>query len=177
MGLRHMPDNSLLPSKDSDPAFLVQAGYRYALSLTHHHYDAEDLVQQAWMKCQHRYGGVKNRTLLYTTIRHLFYDQCRRGKIVVFESIDGHPEPQADHSQHTHASADLDVLLAGLRTEEREAIFLNAVEGYTAREIAEQTGSPRNTILSHLHRARHKLARALGCEPGRMDADFPNEEK
>ena len=34
---------------DDDPHVLVQAGYRYALALTHHHYDAEDLVQQAWL--------------------------------------------------------------------------------------------------------------------------------
>lgn len=160
------------------PEPLIQAGYRYALSLTHHHYDAEDLVQQAWMKCHNRYGGVKNRTMLYTTIRHHFYDQCRRGKIVTFESIDDHPEPPTgDHCEPTHAAADLDVLLAGLRVEEREALYLNAVEGFTAREIAEQTGTPRNTILSHLHRARHKLARALGCEPGNIETDFPNRDK
>ena len=163
-------------SPNDSPAAFVQAGYRYALSLTHHHYDAEDLVQQAWMKCHHRYGRVKNRTLLYTTIRNLFYDQCRRGKIVVFESIDGHPEPQVETQEHTHASADLDVLLAGLRVEEREALYLNAVEGHTAREIAEQTGTPRNTILSHLHRARRKLARALGCESGNTEVDSRNEE-
>lgn len=29
---------------------LLQAGYRYALALTHHHYEAEDLVQEAWMR-------------------------------------------------------------------------------------------------------------------------------
>lgn len=158
------------------PKEIVQAGYRFALSLTHHHYDAEDLVQQAWMKCFHRYGSVKNRSILFTSIRHLFYDQCRRGKIVSFESIDGHPEPAAVTSGSSHAAADLDVLLAGLRAEEREALYLNAVEGYTAREIAEQTGTPRNTILSHLHRARRKLARALDCETGSIEADAPNKE-
>lgn len=38
---------------------MVQTGYRYALSLSQHHYDAEDLVQQAWMKCIYKYGKVK----------------------------------------------------------------------------------------------------------------------
>ena len=33
-----------------------------------------------------------------------------------------------------------------------------------ASEISEQTGSPRGTILSHIHRARQKLAKALGSE-------------
>jgi len=173
-----MAETSRNQSKDPDPESLVQAGYRYALALTHHHYDAEDLVQQAWMKCHHRYGGVNNRTILYTTIRHLFYDQCRRGKRVIFASIEDHPEPQAgSHQDLTHASADLDLLLAGLRVEEREALYLNAVEGYTAREIAEQTGTPRNTILSHLHRARRKLAQALGCTSGAPEARSPNTEE
>jgi len=173
MGTPHMAEISVNQSKESDPESLVQAGYRYALALTHHHYDAEDLVQQAWMKCHHRYGSVNHRTMLYTTIRHLFYDQCRREKRVVFESIEGHSEPQTGfHQAPTHASADLDILLAGLRVEEREALYLNAVEGYTAREIAEQTGTPRNTILSHLHRARRKLAQALGCR-----SETPNTEE
>ena len=39
---------------ENDLHELVQAGYRYALALTHHHYDAEDLVQQAWLKLTHR---------------------------------------------------------------------------------------------------------------------------
>ena len=145
---------------ENDIHDLVQAGYRYALALTHHHYDAEDLVQQAWLKLTHRYGHVKHRTILYTAIRRLFYDQCRRGKIVSFGPLEGGPEPTSSESAPT--CDDLDVLLAGLRPEEREAIYLNAVEGYTAREIAEQTGFPRNTVLSLIHRARGKLSRAMG---------------
>ena len=144
---------------DDDPHVLVQAGYRYALALTHHHYDAEDLVQQAWLKLSHRYGRVRNRSMLYITIRRLFYDQCRRGKIVSFGPLDDSPEPLSPET--TSSCDDLDVLLAGLRAEEREAIYLNAVEGYTAREIAEQTGLPRNTVLSLIHRARQKLARSV----------------
>ena len=31
---------------------LLQSGFRYALSLAHHHQDAEDLVQQAWLRLQ-----------------------------------------------------------------------------------------------------------------------------
>jgi len=143
---------------EKDPQHLVQAGYRYALALTHHHYDAEDLVQQAWLKLTHRYGHVKHRTILYTAIRHLFYDQCRRGKIVTFGPLEDSLEPTS--SESSPSCDDLDVLLAGLRPEEREALYLNAVEGYTTREIAEQTGFPRNTVLSLIHRARQKLSRA-----------------
>ncbi|WOO41381.1 RNA polymerase sigma factor [Rubellicoccus peritrichatus] len=162
-------------SKRGQSQEMIQAGYRYALALTHHHYDAEDLVQQAWMKCHHRYGTVKNQSMLYTTIRNLFYDQCRRGKIIAFESIDDEIEPP-DQSQNEAAiaqSMDLDILLAHLRSEEREALYLNAVEGHTAQEIAQITGSPRNTILSLIHRARKKLIRLVSGAP---EKPFPENQ-
>ena len=61
-------------------------------------------------------------------------------------------------------SMDMELLMSKLRPEESEALFLNVVEGYTASEISERTGSPRGTILSHIHRARQKLAKSLGGE-------------
>ncbi|MEM7792171.1 MAG: RNA polymerase sigma factor [Verrucomicrobiota bacterium] len=148
-------------TSNPQPRELIQAGYRYALSLTHHHYDAEDLVQQAWMKCYYRYGKIKNRALLYTTIRNLFFDQCRRGKIISFEPIDEDPDAvgPAPEKAAVGISMDLDLLLAHLRLEEREALYLNAVEGHSAQEISRITGKPRNSILSLIHRARQKLIR------------------
>ncbi len=149
-----------MDSREGSASELVQIGYRFALSLTHHHYDAEDLVQQAWLKLTHRYGTVTDRPLLFTTVRNLFYDQCRRGRIVTFEAIDDHDPPSIDPPS-PDASADLDVLLATLRAEEREALYLNVVEGYSAREIGELTDTPRNTVLSLIHRARGRLVAAV----------------
>lgn len=141
---------------------LAQAGYRYALALTHHHHDAEDIVQQAWLRCLSRYGEVRERRVLFTTIRNLVCDQMRRGSIMSFEPIETGPhgsEPLAGEN-NVGASHDLDLLLSTLRVEEREALYLNVVEGHTAREIAARTGAPRNTVLSLIHRARKKLAQA-----------------
>lgn len=139
----------------------VQAGYRYAFSLTHRQHDAEDLVQQAWLKLTRRYGRVKNRSMLFTTIRHAFYDQCRRAGIIAFESLDTVPEPAGTNGGDGAVSGDLEALLALLRPVEREALYLNAVEGYTAKEIARMTKTPRNTVLSLIHRARQKLRAAV----------------
>lgn len=140
---------------------LLQAGFRFALSLTHHTHDAEDLTQQSWLNLVRHQGHVKNKSLLFRTIRNLFYDQYRRGKIVVFEPLeDEHVELAADEgNESAPVSGDLDVLLAGLRTVEREVLFLNCVEGYTAEEIARLTGQPRGTVLSLLSRAKRKLRR------------------
>ena len=143
-------------------AELVQAGYRYALSIARHHQDAEDLVQQAWMKLSRAYGKVEGTPVLFRAIRNLFYDQKRRSKIVQFEPLDSHPEN--GRSESKGVSMDMELLMSRLRPEESEALYLNVVEGYTASEISEQTGSPRGTILSHIHRARQKLAKALGSE-------------
>jgi len=61
---------------------------------------------------------------------------------------------------------DMGVVLAHLRPEEREALYLNTVEGYTAVEIGAMTGEPRGTVLSRLHRARERL-RGWRVEGGR----------
>lgn len=151
---------------DNSAEAWVQAGYRYALSLTHNHQDAEDLVQEAWMKLTRRYGRVANRSMLYTTIRNAFYDQCRRGRIVAFDPLDAALEPVAPASDPAAGQhhADMETLLATLRPAEREALYLNVVEGYTAQEIARMTKTPRNTVLSLIHRARAKLRAALQAD-------------
>jgi DNA-directed RNA polymerase specialized sigma24 family protein len=55
----------------------------------------------------------------------------------------------------------LEALLMQLRPDERGALYLNAVEGYTAREIAKQTDMPRNTVLSLIFKARKKLVEII----------------
>jgi RNA polymerase sigma-70 factor, ECF subfamily len=141
----------------------VQAGYRYAFSLTHNREDAEDLVQQAWVRLTQRYGRVKNCSMLFTTVRNAFYDQCRRAKIVAFVPLEDAPEPAATASDPAEGlrNADMDKLLATLRPVEREALYLNVVEGYTAKEIGRMTKAPRNTVLSLISRARDKMRGAL----------------
>ncbi|MEM9594638.1 MAG: RNA polymerase sigma factor [Acidobacteriota bacterium] len=155
-----------------DERELIQAGYRYALSLAHSPQDAEDLVQAASVKLYERQGALGNRPLFLTTIRNLFYDGWRRGKVVAFRSMDSEPsgEPStADPSPGIRR--DLLYFLGKLRPEEREAIYLNVVEGYTAEEIARWTDRPRNTVLSHLHRARKRLASAAAEETQRLPAE------
>ncbi|MEM9557825.1 MAG: RNA polymerase sigma factor [Acidobacteriota bacterium] len=144
---------------------LLQAGYRYALSLTADVAEAEDLAQQGWLRLHRRYGGRKKTSLLFTTVRRLFIDRFRRGRrveLVALEDLETEPE---DLAMPSLEHVDLERLLAGLRAKEREALFLHAVEGYTAAEIAELTDRSRGTVLSLIHRARRKLvaeARQLG---------------
>ncbi len=150
------------PTSTPTDAERLQSGYRYALALTHHPADAEDLVQEAWLNLCRRYGRVESNALLCTAVRNLFIDQGRRKKIVQFESLD-QPEPpelppMAD--EEPGVKGDIAALLAVLRPVEREAIFLHYYEGRTAEEIGQLTSQPRGTVLSLLHRAIAKLRAA-----------------
>jgi RNA polymerase sigma-70 factor (ECF subfamily) len=140
----------------------LQKGYRYALALTHHPADAEDLVHEAWLNLSRRYGRVETNAVLFTAVRNLFVDQCRRKKIVQFDSLDEPegPELPAATESEPGVQGDLDVLLGILRPVEREALFLHYYEGRTAEEIGQITGQPRGTVLSLLHRAIAKMRQA-----------------
>ena len=68
------------------------------------------------------------------------------------------------HTTRLAAEEEMDAALGRLRIEEREALYLAAVEGYTASEIAELTDRPRGSVLSLLHRAKARLRDVLRCE-------------
>jgi RNA polymerase sigma-70 factor (ECF subfamily) len=140
---------------------LLQGGFRYALALTHHRQDAEDLTQEAWVKLCRRYGSVGSRAALFTAIRHLFIDRLRRNRVVAFHSLEEQQSEMAgDEPLLPGTLADLEQLLARLRPGEREAIYLHYVQGHTAAEISIVTHQSRGTVLSLLHRALEKLRRA-----------------
>lgn len=152
-------------NRNDDDRALVQAGYRYALSLTHDVNDAEDLVQQACLRVFRSRGRLVGKRYLFVAIRNLFIDRCRkRGTSPAFdpsreeEILDDAPS----HVAVVEDRADLEHMLRCLRVEEREVLLLNHVEGYTAAEIGEITGQPRGTVLSQLARARKKLVERYG---------------
>jgi RNA polymerase sigma-70 factor (ECF subfamily) len=138
-----------------DDQDLLQSGFRYAYSLCNDYHDAEDYVQQAWFKLHRKYGKVETKALLFKTIRNLRMDRLRRDKIVSFEPME---EREFDsHAEVRASKEDVKAILGQLRKAEREALYLNVVEGYTAQEISEMTGSPRGSVLSLIHRAKKKL--------------------
>lgn len=146
-----------------DAHALLQTGFRFALALRPVREDAEDLVQEAWLRLHNKKGGVRDQAQLFTTIRNLYIDQYRREKLLHFEPLDkvaeiaASPQPLADSISFD----ELEKPLAKLRLEEREALFLNVVAGYTAQEIADFTQRSRGGILSLLHRAKRKLHKSL----------------
>lgn len=182
-----------MSKSQADLADLVQRGYRFAYSLTHDCAWADDLVQDAWVSIL-RAAGPWSREYLFATIRNRFVDECRRRRIVGFESLENLRDPVGSHhpsgcgendghggdsgvevcegsasgriggseSWDTAIASDaLGRALSGLRVEERTVLFLAAVEGYSARAIADLLGCPRGSVLSLMHRARARVRECL----------------
>lgn len=133
------------------------------MSLTHDPADAEDLIQDACLAILAS-GAPWERPYLFATIRNRFIDRYRRNRKMKFVALDddgmteGGDEPRFDESLPDVFESDrLERALGALRIEEREALFLAVVEGYTAEEIGRLTSRPRGTILSLLHRAKGRL--------------------
>lgn len=145
---------------------LLDAGYRYAISLCANQHDAEDLTHDACINIMISYGEVVDKGLLFSSIRNRFIDQYRRHRnwqaiardlLVLADRRQADVGPGVDMFQ----LFDLQPHLAKLRATEREALFLQVVEGYTAIEIARLTQSSRGNVLSLIYRARKKLQKSI----------------
>ncbi len=165
----HSGDWKSVPSPDGLNE-LLDRGFRYALSLTHDRSGAEDLVQDAAMAMLGR-DAEWEQPYFFATIRNRFIDRYRRDQRVTFVSLE--TETNAGISERSGAphrdfeprdsfeAAHLHEALGALRDDEREALFLAVVEGYTAEEIGTFTQRPRGTVLSMIFRAKRKLRDAL----------------
>lgn len=149
---------------NSDLEELIQQGYRFALSLTNDTTRAEDLVQDSWAAVL-RVRGPWSRRYLFATIRNRFIDDYRRKKIPTIGYLDDCAVKEqvrwdgddTGESSEFNSDETMKEALSSIRAEERAALFLAVVEGYTAQYIADLFDWPRGTVLSHLHRARSKI--------------------
>lgn len=138
--------------------------YRYCLALTREPNSAYDLLHQGIVRMLERGtdGVLDRRAFLVTILRNLHFDQ-RKSAAARFEVIDG------DASEHAPDAAlsplddlliqaeDVERLLAGTTAEERELLYMTAVEERTAQEVADLLSLPRGTVLARMHRLRKRL--------------------
>jgi len=152
-------------------AILLQHGYRYALSLSHHAAKAEDLLQDAWVAVIQA-GGPHEKGYLFCAIRSRYYNLYKRELLVPMEPLDSITEPSYDtidvNQEHEFDDPRLGMALSQLRGIEREVLYLSAVEGYTAQEITTITGQERGTVLSMLSRTRKKIQHCFSANETRV---------
>ena len=132
-----------------------EAVYGYALSLTKNAHDAEDVMQETFVRVhlasgQYRSQGKPTAWLL------------RIARNSVTMSPEDWMEAFADRPDFTSEDAmTLTQLMDALTDEEREIVSLHALTGFKHREIAEMMDLALPTVLSKYHRALKKLKSTL----------------
>jgi len=157
----------------------LNAAYNLARWLTHNDQDAEDMVQEAYLRALKSFDGflgTDGRPWLLTIVRNTCYTWLKRNKPnkldTVFEE-DIHSVQDDGFNPETllQKSSDGRLLrqaLEELPLEFREALIMRELEGLSYREIAEVAGIPLGTVMSRLARARKQLQQRLarGAEQG-----------
>jgi len=159
--------------------FLPQL-YGAALRLTRNPADAEDLVQQTFMKAYAAFdqyeSGTNLKAWLYKILTNTFissYRKAQRQPQTV--SADGAGEDdfslfdrivESDVTPETEfldklPEAEITAALEELPEQFRTAVLLADVEGFSYQEIADIMDVPIGTVMSRLHRGRKALQRAL----------------
>ncbi len=136
--------------------------YRYTLSLERKPDLAFDLLQGALEKYLGAPHSQIDHPMAYIKriIRNLAIDNLRqkqRGCIDQGGELDViRLQPSALEEQQLFEE-ELEELLEQLNPQERELLYLWAVEGYTVDEIAQWQNVPKGTLLSRIHRLRARL--------------------
>jgi RNA polymerase sigma-70 factor (ECF subfamily) len=155
--------------------------YSYALYVLRNREDAEDVVQETFIRAWRRCDAQENRAMLAflnRTAHNLCIDAIRRRRRTGLRIVDPGavdvaaipgPRTVADDPELKLESDDrrrvlLDAL-AELPPEDRSFVVLHYFQGLTFREIAAACGGQTSTIKVRVHRARGKLRRALGETP------------
>lgn len=158
----------------------LDAVYRMALRLTGHPEEAQDLVQETYLKAlkaadryEEKGGGI--RPWLFTIAHNCFYSNVKRNKrqATAVEDFGGTASEQAPPDEPPpawslaeldweHVDSRLKTAIEDLRPEYRTVLLLWGVEQLKYKEIAAITEVPVGTVMSRLHRARQALTAALG---------------
>jgi RNA polymerase sigma-70 factor, ECF subfamily len=146
----------------------LDAAYNLARWLLRDPHDAEDAVQEAFLRAYRafdRFRGGDGRAWLLTIVRHVCYSNLRRDRR---EPLAEAYNDEAHGSTHDPAESNalawrevkselLRQALDRLSVEFREVIVLHELEGLGYREIAGIAEIPIGTVMSRLARARQKL--------------------
>lgn len=150
----------------------LDAAFNLARWLTGNPADAEDVVQDAYLRAFRYFDafhGDNFRVWLLTIVRNGFLDWVKdnRSARMIFQPADEVAERAPDPQPNVETmllervdSETLTALVEQLPAEYREVIILREIEDLSYKEIAAITGVPAGTVMSRLSRARLSLRKA-----------------
>jgi RNA polymerase sigma-70 factor (ECF subfamily) len=150
----------------------LDAAYNLARWLTRRDHDAQDVVQEAYLRAYQFFDGFHGgdgRAWLLRIVRNTCYTWLERNRarqpLAVFDE-EKHSETSPGVSaeslaQQKEAQRLIGDALDTLPPEYREVIVLRELEGLSYKEIAASAGIPLGTVMSRLARARERLHQCL----------------
>jgi RNA polymerase sigma-70 factor (ECF subfamily) len=174
-------DRADLDARFEREAMPLLAGlYSGAYRLTQNAADAEDLVQETYLRAYrgfHQFEpGTNLKAWLYRILMNTFINSYRKRQrepqtvsddeiedwYLYSKMVERGTEPSAEASViESLPDEDVQAALAELPEQFRVAVLLADVEGFSYKEIAEITEVPIGTVMSRLHRGRKGLEKAL----------------
>jgi RNA polymerase sigma-70 factor (ECF subfamily) len=160
----------------------MPALYSAALRMTRNAADAEDLVQETFLRAYRAFGsfteGTNLRAWLYRILTNTYINAYRARKrrpeqadvedvedLYLYHRLspDGSPLSRSAEEEALASFTDDEVKAAieSLPEAFRMAVLLADVEGFSYKEIAEITDVPIGTVMSRIHRGRRALQKAL----------------
>ncbi|HUP01838.1 MAG TPA: RNA polymerase sigma factor [Gemmatimonadota bacterium] len=150
--------------------------------------EADDVVQEAFVRAYARLGEYDPEYRFYTWIYRIARNRClnvlRRRKLwglLSFSDPDRAPEiANADRTDRSVEDRELGVALAECRerlpADQRECFDLRHAEEFGYAEIARAVGIPEGTVMSRLARAREKMRACLESKGIRWGPGPPERE-
>ena len=156
----------------------LDAAYNLARWLAGNEHDAEDIVQEAFLRAYRFVGGFRggnSRSWLLTIVRNTAYTWLRKNHAPAVVHLD--EDELAEIEDPAALAGDVALLqnadasrlrqaLEQLPVEFREALVLRELEGLSYKEIADVAGVPAGTVMSRLARARKLLPELLQTKGG-----------
>ena len=150
----------------------LAAAYNLARWLTRNDHDAEDAVQEAYLRAFRAFDGFRGmsegRAWLLTIVRNTCYTRLKQDRMAeltdTFEEgihgVDEAANPEALLVEKGNAQR-LRRALEELPAEFREVIVLRELEEMSYQQIAELVAIPMGTVMSRLARARQRLQQLM----------------
>jgi RNA polymerase sigma-70 factor (ECF subfamily) len=127
---------------------------------------AQDTFLTVFRKAGQFRGNSALGTWIYRIAVNTCYDQIRRAKRRPVESMPEHVDPSDPSAEEAIESAgrrpEIEMALAALPIDFRNAVILSDLEGLPLPEVAEILGVPVGTVKSRVFRGRRLLAALLG---------------